>query len=226
MISDPYRVLGVSSDATEDELAKAYRRLAKVNHPDVNHGNPEAAKKMSDINAAYEQIKRGDVPQGGGGAYAGQGPGGRAAGTAGSSDPFGFGFDPFDLFSSFAGGQQRTQRPLGFDQVRMFINAGYPGEALKALSAISDKSAEWYYYSAIANSYAGNAITALQHARAAVQMEPGNPEYARALDQIENGGSAYQRQSRAYGMPRVDVSRLCLGVILTNLFCMFCGRPF
>jgi len=219
MISDPYRVLGVSSDATEEELAKAYRRLAKVNHPDVNHGNPEAAKKMSDINAAYEQIKRG-------GASMGQDPSGPAAGASGAGDPFGFGFDPFDLFASFAGGQRRTQAPSGFDQVRMLLNAGYPGEALKALAAMAERSAQWHYYSAVANSHAGNAISALQHAKTAAQMEPDNPEYARVLSQLERGGSAYQRQSQAYGMPRVDVSKLCLGVILTNLFCMFCGRPF
>lgn len=222
MISDPYRVLGVSSDATEEELAKAYRRLAKVNHPDVNHGNPDAAKKMSDINAAYEQIKRG-------GASAGQAPNGPAAGTsgaAGSGDPFGFGFDPFDLFASFAGGQRRTQAPSGFDQVRMLLNAGYPGEALKALAAMAERGAQWHYYSAVANSHAGNAISALQHAKTAAQMEPDNTEYAQVLSQLEHGGAAYQRQSQAYGMPRVDVSKLCLGVILTNLFCMFCGRPF
>jgi len=223
MISDPYRVLGVSSDATEEELAKAYRRLAKVNHPDVNHGNPDAAKKMSDINAAYEQIKRGDPSRGGAGAYAGQGP---SQAETGSGDPFGFGFDPFDLFASFAGGQRRTQAPSGFDQVRMLLNAGYPGEALKALAAMAERGAQWHYYSAVANSHAGNAISALQHAKTAAQMEPGNPEYARVLSQLEHGGAAYQRQSQAYGMPRVDVSKLCLGVILTNLFCMFCGRPF
>lgn len=222
MISDPYRVLGVSSEATEEELSKAYRRLAKLNHPDVNHGNPEAAKKMSDINAAYEQIKRGGAPDG-------QGPSGAASGTpgaAGPGDPFGFGFDPFDLFAAFAGGQRRARAPSGFDRVRTLLNAGYPGEALKALGAMPERSAEWHYYSAVANSYAGNAISALQHANTAARMEPGNPEYARVLSQLERGGSAYQRQSQAYGVPRVDVGKLCLGVILTNLFCMFCGRPF
>ena len=57
MISDPYKVLGVSPTASEQEIAKAYRKLAKKYHPDLNPGDEEAAKKMSEINAAYEQIK-------------------------------------------------------------------------------------------------------------------------------------------------------------------------
>lgn len=56
-MNDPYSVLGVSRDASEEEIKKAYRRLAKQYHPDLNPGNPEAARKMNEINAAYEQIK-------------------------------------------------------------------------------------------------------------------------------------------------------------------------
>ncbi len=56
-MNDPYRVLGVSKDATEEEIKNAYRRLAKKYHPDLNPGDPEAARKMNEINAAYQQIK-------------------------------------------------------------------------------------------------------------------------------------------------------------------------
>ena len=57
MISDPYKVLGVSPDASDEEIKQAYRRLAKKYHPDLNPGDEEAAKKMQQVNAAYEQIK-------------------------------------------------------------------------------------------------------------------------------------------------------------------------
>lgn len=63
MISDPYKVLGVPPTATEDEIKKAYRKLAKKHHPDLNPGNAEAARRMSEINAAYEQIKSGNPYQ-------------------------------------------------------------------------------------------------------------------------------------------------------------------
>ena len=57
MIDDPYKILGVSPDADDEEIKKAYRRLAKKYHPDLNPGDAEAARKMQQINAAYEQIK-------------------------------------------------------------------------------------------------------------------------------------------------------------------------
>ena len=57
MIEDRYKVLRVSRDASDDEIKRAYRKLAKQYHPDLNPGDPVAAKKMQEINAAYEQIK-------------------------------------------------------------------------------------------------------------------------------------------------------------------------
>lgn len=56
-MNDPYSILGVSRDASEEEIKSAYRRLAKKYHPDLNPGDPEAARKMNEINAAYQQIK-------------------------------------------------------------------------------------------------------------------------------------------------------------------------
>ena len=74
MIDDPYKVLGVSPDASDDEIKQAYRRLAKKYHPDLNPDDKVAAEKMQQINAAYEQIKNpqkaGPQP-GSGGSYGG-----------------------------------------------------------------------------------------------------------------------------------------------------------
>ena len=57
MIEDPYKILGVSPDASDEEIKRAYRSLAKKYHPDRNPGDQEAARKMQEVNAAYEQIK-------------------------------------------------------------------------------------------------------------------------------------------------------------------------
>ncbi len=54
---DPYRVLGVSETATDEEITAAYRRLARVYHPDLNGGSPEAEEKMKELNTAYDLIR-------------------------------------------------------------------------------------------------------------------------------------------------------------------------
>ena len=57
MGADPFQILGVSPNASEDEIRQAYRRLAKKYHPDLNPGDATAAQKMNEINAAYDVIK-------------------------------------------------------------------------------------------------------------------------------------------------------------------------
>lgn len=56
MINDPYQVLGVTKGASKDEVKRAYRKLAKKYHPDMNPNDPSAAEKMNEINVAYDMI--------------------------------------------------------------------------------------------------------------------------------------------------------------------------
>lgn len=95
---DPYSVLGVARGASKDEVTKAYRKLAKKYHPDLNPGDEEAAKKMAEVNAAYDSIMNG-TPYGPraqagnpyGGSAAGNPFGGYTGGYTGGSagNPFG-----------------------------------------------------------------------------------------------------------------------------------------
>ena len=89
MISDPYKVLGVSPDASDEEIKSAYRRLAKKYHPDLNPGDEEAARKMNEINAAYDQIKNPQPQTGGYGAGSAYGDPWGAYGYGGSAYGYG-----------------------------------------------------------------------------------------------------------------------------------------
>ncbi len=75
-----------------------------------------------------------------------------------------------------------------------FINNGRYQEAINVLNGIDNKTAQWYYYSAIANSGIGNNVIALQHAREAARMEPNNIQYTTLVQRLENGGNWYRQQ--------------------------------
>ncbi|MGB4148476.1 MAG: molecular chaperone DnaJ [Tepidanaerobacteraceae bacterium] len=113
---DYYEVLGVSREATEDEIKKAYRKLARKYHPDVNKEDKDAAEKFKEINEAYEVLKdpekRARYDQFG---HAGVGQGGFDAGDFGGFGGFGgfgdFGSDIFDdIFDIFGGSFGRSRR--------------------------------------------------------------------------------------------------------------------
>jgi DnaJ-class molecular chaperone len=120
---DPYTVLGVSKSASEAEVKKAFRRLAKEHHPDRNADDPRAKEKFSELNSAYEIVgdaaKRARFDRGEIGAdgkpkfqgFEGFGAGGRRGGfEAGGADPFGGrgGFDPSSVFGDlFADAMRR-----------------------------------------------------------------------------------------------------------------------
>ena len=217
MIEDPYKILGVSPNASDEEIKQAYRKLAKKYHPDLNPGDQEAAKKMQQVNEAYDQIKN---PQ-----KAGPQPGyngGYTSGQGGYYGPFG-GFDPFEEYRRQAQQQAGDQYQQAAEQ---YIRFGKFQEALNALQNSGEKTARWYYLSALANSGMGNQVTALEHIRRAVSMEPDNQEYLRTLDQIEHGGAAYRQQAgnyRGFSMGGDPCTNLCI-CYLCNLFC--CPRGF
>ena len=203
MTEDPYKILGVSPNASDEEIKQAYRRLAKQYHPDRNPGDEEAAKKMQQINAAYEQIKN---PA-------------QSTGYGGYSQ-----YDPFGGYRQQSHGGSDSGD--NYQQAAMnYIRFGRYREALNALNNSTERNGRWYYLSALANNGLGNQVTALEHIRRAVSMEPDNQEYLRMLHIIENGGAAYRQQAgnfSGFEMRSNPCMNLCL-CYLCQMLC--CGRP-
>ena len=208
-MNDPYKVLGVSPDASDEEIKRAYRRLAKQYHPDLNPGDEAAAKKMQEINAAYEQIKNPEKNTGAGqSGYGGYG-------GYGSYDPFG-GYGRSYSEQSYGDQYQRA--------AYQYIRMGRYAEARNTLSNCTQKNAQWYYLSALANDGLGNQVTALEHIRKAASMEPDNIVYLRTLQNIENGGATYRQQAGGFGGFQMRTNP-CMGILwclLARVFCCGC----
>lgn len=229
---DPYEVLGISRNATEEEIKKAYKALSRKYHPDANINNPrkeEAEEKFKEIQQAYQQIMK-ERTKGysyqqntSGGSY------GNAGGYGGFGGNGGFGgFGGFGDFGSFGGAYDGTG--TGYEEdghlraAGNYVRNGYYKEARNVLDGMEEgaRSARWYYYSALAHAGLGNQVSALEHARRAQAMEPGNRDYSALVYQFENGDSWYRQRQYTYGQPYMGGNGLCLKLCIANLFCNLC----
>ena len=242
-MTDPYSILGVPRTATDEELKKAYRTLSRKYHPDANINNPnkdQAEAKFKEVQQAYDQIMHERLYGSSGtgntsGNYGGYGYGGNSSGGFG-------GFDDYGPFRGFYGQYRQTNSSTGSEsqeELHMraaanFINSGRYNEALNVLNGIPTHNAQWYYYSAVANSGLGNNVIALQHAKEALRLEPNNMQYQMLVQRLESGGSWYQQQQGSYQTTFNMGNNLCLRLCLLNMFCncccggggFCCGNPY
>ncbi len=221
--SDPYKVLGVSPDATDKEIKKAYRELAKKYHPDNYAGDPLsdlAREKMLEINNAYDEITRMRREGTGGAGASGQSYGGNYGGYG----------PTYGYYSSSSSSNSQ------FADIRRLIAQRRIAEAEELLEGVPQDSrdAEWHFLKGSVLYSKGWLEQAQEHFTIAMNLEPNNPEYRAAYNRL-----AYQRSSaRSYGFGDDSGYRtvgrssdcsgcdMCTGLICADCCCECMGGDF
>lgn len=213
-MNDPYKVLGVDRGASMEEIKKAYRTLSRKYHPDANINNPlkdEAEAKFKEVQQAYQQIinEREHGHSGTGSSYSNT--------------------NNYGGFSGFGGYSQGSQSSTGNTETDVhmraaasYLQAGRYREALNVLGGIQQRNALWYFYSATANSGIGNNVTALEHAKEAVRLDPNNYQYQMLLNNLQHGGSWYRQNQDMYGFSTSANAECCTKLCIANLACNMC----
>lgn len=194
-MKDPYSVLGISQSASDDQVKKAYRELARKYHPDNYQNNPLAdlaEEKMKEINEAYDTINK--MRSGGG------------ASTSGS-------------YQSYSGSRQSGSYSAGgsdpsYARIRSFINAGNLEAAEQMLYGMPRNSGEWYFLSGSIAYRKGWLDEAMQNYNRAVQMDPNNMEYRQAYAMMQQRGGGYRPYGYSSNMDSMDCC--------TTLLCLQC----
>lgn len=198
-MNDPYQVLGVPETATDEEIKKAYRELARKYHPDNYHDNPLAdlaQERMKEINAAYEQITK-------------ERSGGNRPGGSGSYGGYG-GYQQ----QYYGGGQSSV-----LQQVRIAIQTGNISRAEALLANYGDHNGEWNFLKGAVCYRRGWMDEAKRYYETACQMDPGNPEYRQARNFMAGGPrGAYRPGGGPFGT-EVCPGSLCLELCCIYTFC-------
>ena len=201
-MNDPYKVLGVSPDASDDEIKKAYRQLARKYHPDKYRDNDLAdlaSEKMKEVNAAYEEIKkmRENGGNSGGGARGGY---------------------------SYAGNQS-SSGDARYGEIRRLINTGNVGRAEQSLYSIpeADRNAEWNFLMGCVMARRGNYMDAQRYFDIACSMDPYNNEYRTAQNELRNRANGYGGGYRTNNSGGCSGCDICSGLLCADCCCECCG---
>ena len=199
-MTDPYRVLGVEPTASDDEIKRAYRELARKYHPDNYQNNPLAdlaEEKMKEINEAYDQITK---QRAGGGGHTASNSGYKSQQSSYQQQ-------------SYSGGSV-------YRQARQAINLGDLGRAEQLLRTAPAQNGEWHFLMGSIAYRKGWLDEAMQHYQMACRMDPTNGEYRQALAMMQNGGQAYRPYGYGGGMDACDC---CTSMMCLNCLCGGCG---
>ena len=191
-MNDPYKILGISHDASDKEVKQAYRELVRKYHPDNYHDNPLAdlaQEKMKEVNEAYAEVTR---MRESGEKY-----------TPGSSSSRAHGGTPEGI------------------KVRSAIQTGDIKLAEELLNEFPARNAEWNFLMGGVCYKKGWLDDALNYFQTAVNMNPGNAEYRQALNHMRQGGNTYRPFGRGQmgNEQGCDACDCCAAMLCMNMCC-------
>ena len=203
-MTDPYKVLGVSPDASDDEIKKAYRALARKYHPDKYRDSDLAdlaSEKMKEVNAAYEEIQ--NLRKNGG--------------NRSSNSEYSGGYN-------YAGGNSSTGNPT-YNEIRRLINSGNIPAAESKLFSIheGDRNAEWNFLYGCVLVKKGQFVDAQRFFDIACSMDPYNNEYKAARENLRRRANGYGGGYNTSGGGGCSACDVCTGLLCADCCCECCG---
>lgn len=210
---DPYQVLGINKNATEEEIRAAYHELVKKYHPDKYQDNPLAdlaQEKLQEVNEAYEMLMKPSTTT--------------TSGYSGSSSSYGSygGYGTSYGGATYGTGYESNYAESGssdYYDIRSALDRNELGKAEQLLGARVRRDAEWYFLSGVYHYKRGYYDAALREVRQAINMAPNNQEYQNIYRKISGTGTIYKANStnRGYSSPSCAECAMCY--CLGNAFC-------
>jgi len=194
---NPYEVLGIKPNATQDEIKSAYRKLIKQYHPDKFGDNPLknlAEEKMIEINKAYDTLTKNSGENNN---YSSSSSSNYSNASTGSSD---------------------------FQEIRRSIQSGNYAFAESKLNSINNRTAEWHYLYGAVLLNKGWFDSALEHMNTAVSMDPNNFEYKQGLNSLRQRGNNYSNPYyRTTNTNNADMCNCCVNLWCLDSLCECAG---
>ncbi len=197
-MKDPYAVLGVDRNATDEQIKAAYREMARKYHPDNFGSDPTAAElaneKMQEINEAYDKII--------------------------SSRRFGKTDNKrYNQSNNWGAGNETAGSD--FNDVRSLINAGRFEDAQEILDGVppENRTAEWYFLNGCVLYRRGWFDAAYTSMANACRMDPSNAEYRAAFSQMQHSRNGYASYRGNGGGAECTVCDICAGLMCADMCC-------